>query len=171
VRFRRGTDLPDDVSASLGLAKGEKALASAALTDGAWVVGTDRRLLVAAPAQPPHLDRAWYDVDTASWDGETGVLGITWITGERSWLSLADEGEIRLPTVLRERVEASVVARHQVRVRGRGGARLVVRRVEGKVVLQTVLDPGTDPSDPLVAEALHGARAELVEMVGDVDGA
>lgn len=170
MRFRRGTDLPDAVSASLGLRKGEKALASAAMTDGAWVVGTDRRLLVAAAGEAPRVDRAWYDVDTASWDGDTGVLGIIWMTGERSWLSLADEGEIRLPTVLRERVEASVVARHRVRVRGRGGARLVVRRVEDKVVLQTVLDPGTDPSDPLVAEALHDARGELVEMVGEVDG-
>ncbi|MFP5347509.1 MAG: hypothetical protein ACLGIA_10825 [Actinomycetes bacterium] len=166
--LRRTGELPEDVRSRLSLERRERVLASAELVDGAWAVGTDRRLLVVDDAGV-RVDRGWYEVDTASWDGEERVLSIFFVTGDSTWLTLAEGRDVRLPTLLRERVESSVVARHEVRVRGRGGARLVVRRVEGRLVLQTVLDPGTDPTDPEVAEALREGRAEITDMVGGLD--
>ena len=167
--LRRTSELPEDVRSQLSLGRRERMLAAAELEDGAWAVGTDRRLLVLDAEAGVRVDRGWYEVDTASWDGEERVLSIFFVTGDSTWLTLAEDSDVRLPTLLRERVESSVVARHEVRVRGRGAARLVVRRIEGRLVLQTVLDRDTDPTDPQVAEALREGRAQISDMVGGLD--
>jgi hypothetical protein len=171
VRRRRGAGVPDDVRAALRTGKGERVLAVAALDGGAWAVATDRRLVVLVPGTEPRVDHGWHEVDTASWEGDSGVLAVRWVSGERTWLTLVDAGDVGLPTVLRERVESTVVAQRRVAVAGRGGARLVVRRIEGRLALQTVLDRGTDPGDPLVAEAVAAGRTELMDLVGPLDDA
>lgn len=163
--FRR-PDIPDDVRAAAGLHRRERVLAGAALTDGAWAVATDRRLVVVAAGEQPRVDEPWHQVDTGAWNGDDGVLAIAWVDGRRTWLSLADSAAVRLPTVLRERVDSTVVAVQEFAVRGRGGGRLVARRIGEGLALQVLLRRGTDPSDPEVAEALADARAVLVDLVG-----
>lgn len=162
----RGVPLPDGVRTALRLGRGEKVLAAAALEDGAWVVGTHGRLVVAGKAGELRVDRPWSDVDTAAWDGDTGRLTVVWMAGVPSVLTLTDAGQVRLPMLVRERVESSVIARQLVSVRGHGGARLVVRRVDERLVVQTAFDPGTDPADPAVAEAVSRGKAELADRVG-----
>ena len=171
MAWKRGVQLPEGVRAALRLGRGEKPLAAAELVDGAWAVGTGSRLAVIGEAGEVRIDAPWSDVDTATWDGDTGLLTVVWMTGARSLLTLADAGQVRLPMLVRERVESSVVARYRVDVRGRGGARLVVRRVAGRLVVQTSLDRGTDTADPDVREALARGRAELADRVGPLDDA
>ena len=170
----RRLKLPDELDRRVVMAHGEQPLVAVRLKDEAWALATDRRLVVVDPQAPgdPRTDRAWFEVDTASWDDEAGVLSVSWVSGERSWLTLADPTDPALPTVVRERVESSVVARHRVTVPGRGGARVVVRRAGDQLVTQVLLDPGTDARDPLVADAVRRGRREVAELVGiDFPGA
>ncbi|HEX5534661.1 MAG TPA: hypothetical protein VFX33_13050 [Actinomycetales bacterium] len=171
LRRRRGPRIPDDVRAALALDRGEHVLAAAQIRDGAWTVATDRRLLLVRGREVV-LDRPWWQVDTAGWDGDSGVLSITWVGGgSGTWLELAEDSQEQLPRVLRERVDSTVVAVQHVKVDQvnsprPGGARLVARRVEGEVLLQVLLDRGTDPTDPAVVTALDDGRAALEDMVG-----
>lgn len=171
MRLRRSNPLPDAVRAALNLQKGERALATAALTDGAWAVGTDRRLVLVDPDGTVRVDGGWHEVGTAGWDDESDVLAVEWLDGDRTWLALADPEDARFATLLRERVESSVVASTRVSVRGVGGARLVARRVGGRLVAQVVPDRATDPHDPRLADALRRGREELVDLVGPLDDA
>jgi hypothetical protein len=145
-------------------------LAAARTVDGVWAVATDRRLLLVR-GEDVELHRPWWQVDTAGWDGDGGVLSITWVEGGGTWLELAEGSQEELPRVLRERVDSTVVATQHVKVEQvasvrRGGARLVARRIEGELRLQVLLDSGTDPTDPAVVAALDDGRAALEDMVG-----
>ncbi|HEX5512169.1 MAG TPA: hypothetical protein VFX41_10675 [Actinomycetales bacterium] len=170
LRRRRGPRIPDDVRAAAGLDRGEQVLAAAHNTDGAWTLATDSRLLLVRGDEVV-LDRPWWQVDTAGWDGDSGVMSIMWVGGASTWLELAEDSQEQLPRVLRERVDSTVVAVQHVKVEQlgsarAGGARLVARRIEGELRLQVLLNKGTDPTDPAVVAALDDGRAALEDMVG-----
>jgi hypothetical protein len=66
----------------------------------------------------------------------------------------------KLPVVVRERVDGSIVSRYHQDLPEGGGAWFVQRKTPGGIVLQARADPGSDPA--LVAEIAREAAAKLV---------
>ena len=165
MRWPRRHRLRDDVRRAVDCQQGERVLASAPTVDGETLIATSHRLVLVAPPAVVWA-RPWARVDTAGWEHETSVLTVQWLGEDPSNLALAAGTGPRVPEVVRERVESSVVTSQHVTVPGHGGARLVVRRMGEGLALQVVPDPGTALDDPAVAAAVEEARRELVDQVG-----
>jgi hypothetical protein len=138
--FRR---VPAEVAALVG--PGERALAWAQTSSG-WVVATQRCLVLEEAQQLP-----WESVQRASWD--EGVLVLR--RGGQGEIRLTlDLAETRLPEVVRERVEASIVLSERVTF-SRGGAVIMARRPpSGGEITWTVVFENLDAADPEIqAEA------------------
>jgi hypothetical protein len=147
--------------------------------DQGWLVATSRGLRrVPADLALPQAGEVgvlpWHEVGTARWtatgDGG-GRFEVTPLTevepGVQARLPvekhvLVDAGE--LPTVVRRRVDQTVVASRRSPLPGRGGVVLVARRVPGSAAREwtVVFDDDADRSDP---EAREVARQKLADAV------
>jgi hypothetical protein len=167
--IRRGAPVPRDVSERAGLGRGDRVLASASTTDGAWLLGTRDALVVVEPAETIRIP--WERVETADWDRDADRLRVS---------EVADFGQVRpvhqyavpdpglLLPMVRERVTASVLLQRRVEVSGRRGLKVIARRPprgNGEVTWAYDFDEGVDPEDPAVQEAaargLRQAQDEL----------
>lgn len=150
--------LPAAARKALALEPGERVLCHAVTPDGGHVVATDRALHLPGGVRLP-----WHRVDRASWD-ETG-LDLVGTDGSRHRAELPDPGP--LPEAVQERVTASILVNRHVSLHGRGGVRLVARRIPGSETPEWVFvfDEGLDPADPglraLAEQALEEVRRGL----------
>lgn len=150
--------LPPEARKALAVEPGERVLCHAATADGEYVVATDRALHLPGGVRLP-----WHRVRRAAWD-ETG-LDLRGTDGARYRIGLPDPGP--LPETVQERVTAAILVNRYVRLGGRGGVRLVARRVPGSESpeWEFVFDEGLDPADPglraLAEQALEGVRRSL----------
>ena len=73
-----------------------------------------------------------------------------------------------LPSVVKERVNASIVVSRHVELQGERGARLVARRTPGSSELRwsVVFDPGLDPADPDLRASADAALEALRGSLG-----
>ncbi|PZG36199.1 hypothetical protein C1I98_27040 [Spongiactinospora gelatinilytica] len=123
--------------------------------DDGHVVATDRALYLPGGIRVP-----WYLIDRGEWD-EAGLRLLT-TDGARHVLRVPEPG--RLPDVVRERVTWSILVSRHVTLPGRGGVRLVARRVpdQEQPAWEFVFDEGLDPDDPglraLAEQALESLR-------------
>jgi hypothetical protein len=167
VRVGRHNRPPIEVGA------GERLLAWAPLTDGAWVGGTRDALYLPAGRVP------WEQVQAADWDRDENRLRVreVGIWGERRpehtvmLPESAAQDAARLLQLVRERVTASVLVSRHVRVSGRRGVRVVARRApSGRSEVQWLYeyDPGVDPTDPFARAAAETALAAAKADVGVV---
>ena len=168
ARSRR-LKLPRAVAARLDLERGERPLAWATDSFGAWYVGTDRAVYL--PVSDGFSRLGWERVERAEWHQDTDRLAIVEVAdwGEpegRIEIAVSDPGQ--LLELLRERVTKSVVTTVYAPVRGRSGLNVVARRSpvgSGPIVWSYVLADGLDPNDPDVVEVagrtLREAEAEL----------
>ena len=169
-RFARAPEvvraaLPDD----------EQVLAWGSLTcDEGWLVATDRGLRRLAADGVLGEALPWHEVGSATWSaaGETGgtfrVVPLAEVEPgvqarqpeERH--ALADAGD--LPTVVRRRVDQTVVDSRRSPLPGRGGMLLVARRIPGRPGREwtVVFDDDADRADPVAREAARQKLAELV---------
>ena len=161
---------PAEVLERAALPPGEKVLASGDASDGSWLLGT-RRLLVMIT----HDERVlmpWEQVEDVSWDHEGERLRITGI-GEygqpRPSYTFVMAEPAHLLQLVRERVTASIVLQRRVPVRGRLGLQVIGRRspVGGPITWMHAYDAGLNPDDPEVVAvadlALLQAQAEVGE--------
>lgn len=156
--FRRP---PAAVTALLG--PGERPLAWGTLADGGQVVATDGRL----HATDHGLDVPWVQILAAAWDEPLLEIRLLSVAGEESLrLVLDDPG--RVPEVVRERVEQSLMVDKFVPIAGKLGVRFLARRdpVTDAVFWQRVADPGLDLTNPSVATAVERTEAELRSIYG-----
>jgi hypothetical protein len=169
---RRFARPPEVVRAAL--ADDERALAWGALTrDEGWLVATDRglrRLGGEGGGEP----LPWHLIGSARWTaaGATGgTFDVTPLSevepgvqarGPVERHSLTDAGE--LPTVVRRRVDQTVVASRRSPLPGSGGVLLVARRIPGQPGREwtVVFDDDADRADPVARET---ARQKLAEVV------
>jgi hypothetical protein len=165
MRVRRRTPPPVEVGV------GERLLAWAPLTDGAWVAGTRDALYLPTGRVP------WEQVQAADWDREENRLRVREVG---SWgeprpehaVTLPDSGApdaARLLQLVRERVTASVLVSRHVAVGGRRGVRVVGRRApSGRSEVRWLYeyDPGVDPEDPFVRAAAETALGAAKADVG-----
>lgn len=162
--------VPADVRAALAMPPGERLLAGAVDASGRWHIGTQTALYVGGE----HGARAipWERVDRALWDRDAGTLTVVEVAdfGEpepRTDLHLTEPG--RFLELVRERITASVLLTHRVRVDGEsGGVTVIARRSPartGDVTFAYLIDRGLDPASPAVSLAgqrgVDVVRAEL----------
>ncbi len=153
--FRRAARLPDAVAGHLP--SGDRPLASASLTNGAWLVVT-RDALVVVGEDGLGQRTAWHEIETGTWDGDTRTFTITWADRERpdQPLVLESDDVAILTSALRERVQASVVHHETIEIAGTRVRATVRRREDGSLYSQ-VTAFGPLPRD-------EGAERELDEL-------
>lgn len=166
----RRPSLPDDVRAALGLARGERVLASGRLTDG-WAVATTHGLAVLpdAGAGASHtVRRAWTDVSSGRLDPDAETLTVEWVDAAApTVLNLADPRDVRFPAAFRQCVDSSVVHSEAVTLGDRSVVRVALRRDGDRRLFTQVMGPGTvDLEDPATAEAVDAAEARVREAAG-----
>ncbi len=170
MRFSRRGPLPADVLARMPLPSGDRVLAGARATGGAWAVATlDAFVLLEDDSVVERL--TWPEVERAEWNRDDEVLEVVAVgeyAAPRATYRLAFEDSGRLLEVIRERVSASVVLQRRVTVSGRSGLFVIARRAtrgDAPIAWMYEFDAGVDPEDPDVrrlAEAgLRAAREEL----------
>ena len=153
--------VPDHVSAAPGLAA--PVLAHAVLADGDWAVATRSglHLLLGGAA----LSRRWTDVDGAALDAE-GVLEVRWVDGTAP-VRLNPPARSRLPRVVHERVQSSVVLAEQVPVPGDRRLRVALRKdPDGSLFTQVIGNGQVDLDDPQVARSVDEAEARIRDAAG-----
>ncbi len=165
--WSRRPRLPDDVRERLVLPTGARPLAAGELKDGGWAAATADELLV-SPADGEVLRHRWSDVDRASFDPAHGVVTVQWVDASPALrLRPTDPARSRLPQVVRERVEWSVVLGEEVALPGGRSARVAVRRLtDGTMFSQALAGPGVDLDDPSVAALVDAAERHVRAAAG-----
>lgn len=153
--------VPDDVRAALDLTG--HALAFAPF-DGGWAVATRDGLHVLRGDVA--LFRHWTDVDGASLDGETGELEVRWVDGTEP-VRFTVEARSRLPRVVHDRVQNSILLAETVSVPGDRHVRVVLRRAgDGTLFSQVIGNGRVDLTDPAVATLVDEAETRVREAGG-----
>ena len=157
----------------------ERALAWGPLArDQGWLVATSRGLRVVPPQVTSVTEAAavlpWHEVGHAKWTATNdggGTFEVTALVEVEPGVQvrqpatryvLTDAGE--LPSVVRKRVDQTVVASRRAPLPDRGGVLLVARRVPGRAEREwsVVFDDDADRNDPVKREV---ARQKLAEAV------
>src|SRR5690606_14451844 len=156
--------LPDDVRARL--AAGDRVLAFAQTTDQRWVVATPAHLVLLEDGGGTRR-RGWTDVDRARLERASEVLVVTWVDGSAPTDLPLSSDATRLATVVRERIQASVVHTEHVALPVGGRAKVVLRRAADGALFSQVIGPGRlDLDDPAVAAVVDAAEARVRSAAG-----
>lgn len=158
--FSRSPRLDPALTALLG---GRRVLATASSPDGE-VIGTVDRLFF--PDGTGWAEQPWHEIEHGGWDGASGSLSWTTVSGQRYTVELAQPRG--LPDLFNERVTATIVATRTLELGGARKAVLTGRRdlSPGASGLLWQVTPGRGvsaaelASDPLVALELERFRGE-----------
>lgn len=166
-RVERPAQLPAEVVRTAGLGGRDRLLAAAPVASGqGWLLAGVLSVAFVDTGGRLAWRRPWHEVDRGSWDRESTTLTVTWVADEAPgrW-SLVGAREFLL--VLRERVQASVVALALVPLPGRGTARAVLRQdlATHEPFEQLVLGPGVRVDAPTQAAA-QAVFATLWDDIG-----
>lgn len=162
--FRR-TPLPDDLAGALPA--GERVLAFAAY-DAGHLVATLAGFWECPREAAPVLWH-WDEIDRAEWVEGHLLMRVTPDGGEPRSVSFTTTAPGRLPEVVRERVNASIVINDWHRLASGGGVRVLARRRAGEERLRWLLafDRESDAEEPAsraeAAERLRLARESVGE--------
>jgi len=151
-----------------------------------WVVAT-RQNLVVIPQPDTASNRAaesttntgpslsvepcvtpWWLVDRAGWDPTTDQLRVSFTTGtDPLRVQVAGKTPVRFLTLLRDRVENSVVISETVPLGTGDNVRVAVRRTPDQgLVVQAIGDPGIDVNHPEVSRRIRPVMEKLAEVSG-----
>ena len=146
---------------------GNRLLAWSTLVGGGAAAATIKDLRIVTP-RGTKLFQPWVQVDHAVWEQESRTLVIWWV-GSRRTTPLEIQDDVgRLPEVIRERVQASVVLTASVPLpNGRAGRVALRRGPEGVLVAQALVPPGVKEDAPDVAPLLAAAVEALWSEAGD----
>ncbi len=143
-----------------------------------WLVATSRGLRVVPPQVTSVTEAAavlpWHEVGHAKWTATNdggGTFEVTALVEVEPGVQarqpetryvLSDAGD--LPSVVRRRVDQTVVASQRSPLPGGGGVLLVARRIPGQAAREwtVVFDDDADRNDPVKREAARQKLAELV---------
>jgi hypothetical protein len=114
------------------------------------------------------LRRRWLSVDAGAWEPGAGTLTVTWADGGRGVQWSFQDQQTRLPEVLRERVQASVVIATRLTLGDRRSGRVAIRQdfATRELIQQTILGRYTHADDPEVQAHVQAALAHLRDQVG-----
>jgi hypothetical protein len=149
------------------LPSGNRLLAWSSLVGGGAAAATIKDLRIVTP-RGTKLFRPWLHVDHAVWEQESRTLVIWWVDSRRTTGLEIQDDVGRLPEVIRERVQASVVLTASVPLpNGRVGRVALRRDPDGALVAQALVPPGVKDTAPDVAPLLAAAVEALWSEAGD----
>ena len=165
--FRRRNVMPPELALALELGPAERVLAWSSLVGGGAAAATIMGLRILTP-RGKVISRTWVGVDHAAWDQDAAMLVIWWVDSRQATpLEILDDVG-RLPEVIRERVQASVVLTSSVVLPGGKVGRVALRRdAKGQLSAQSLLPPGVRADAPDVAPALQRAMDALWSEAGE----
>lgn len=169
--WRRGSSaLPQrELRQRVVLQRGDRVLAAGQDVGGSgWLVATAQTIAALDDSGALRWQRAWYEVDHGSWDQDTGAVTVTWVGREPPARWHLGPEHRDLLQVLRERVQASVVATEDAVLDGRRVGRVVVRQdlATSDLLVQVLPMRGSSRDDPRVGAAMHAAEDTVREMAG-----
>ncbi len=146
---------------------GDRLLAWSSLVGGGAAAATIKHLRIVTP-RGTKIFRPWLEVDHAVWEQESRTLVIWWVDSRRTTPLEIQDDVGRLPEVIRERVQASVVLTASVPLpNGRAGRVALRRDPDGALVAQSLVPPGVKQEAPDVAPLLAAAVDALWSEAGD----
>jgi hypothetical protein len=158
--------LPAEVAEALELGRGERLLAWSSLVGGGAAAATVKDLRIMTP-RGKKIIRPWLDVDHAVWEQDSRMLVVWWVDSRQTTPLEIQDDVGRLPEVVRERVQSSVVLTASVPLPDGRAARVALRRdTEGALTAQSLLPPGVKRDAPDVAPLLASAIAALWDEAG-----
>lgn len=162
--------MPAGMADALGLAGApadERLLAWSVLVGGGAAAATTTRLRIATP-RGERIVQPWVAVDHAAWDQDSRTLVVWWVDTRRTTPLEIQDDVGRLPEVIRERVQSSVVLTAAVPLPNGRAARVALRRGPGGVLsAQALVPPGVKEDAPDVAPVLRAAVDALWAEAGD----
>jgi len=142
-------------------------LAWSVLVGGGAAAATVQDLRILTP-RGDRMIRTWDEIDHAVWDQDSSMLVIWWVHTRRTTPLEIEDDIGRLPEVVRERVQSSVVLTAGVPMPHGRPARVALRRdPQGRLIAQSLLPPGISADDPDVRPVIERALAELWAEAGE----
>jgi len=168
---RSARAVPAELAGALELTRADRVLAWSPLVGGGAAVATVAGLRVLTP-RGTTVTGSWSEVDHAVWNADSRTAAVWW-AGRRQATPLELEDASRLPEVIRERVQSSVVLSSAVDLGSGRVVRIALRRgQDGAVFGQVLPTPGVRLDDPVVAGLVESALADLRAEAGiDVEAA
>jgi hypothetical protein len=161
--------LPAEVAQALELGPGDRLLAWSSLVGGGAAAATVRDLRIVTP-RGKRMVHSWVDVDHAVWEQDSRMLVIWWVGSRRTTPLEIHDDVGRLPEVIRERVQSSVVLTAPVPLADGRAARVALRRnADGELVAQSLVPPGVRADAPDVAPRLERAIEALWTDAGHLN--
>jgi hypothetical protein len=168
-RLPQRVTMPTEMERALGLDQPgtTRLLAWSVLVGGGAAAATLRDLRIVTP-RGQQIVRSWDAVDHAVWEQNSRMLMIWWVD-TRKTTPLEIEDDIgRLPEVVRERVQASVVLTASVPMPRGKPARVALRRdPDGNLIAQSLLPPGLKADAPDVRLLIDQALVDLWAEAGE----
>lgn len=160
--------MPAEMATALGLdTAGGRLLAWSSLVGGGAAAATITDLRIVTP-RGAQIVQPWVKVDHAVWEQESRTLVIWWVDNRRTTPLEIQDDVGRLPEVIRERVQSSVVLTASVPLpNGRAGRVALRRGPGGALVAQALVPPGVKEDAPDVAPYLAAAVDALWSEAGD----
>jgi hypothetical protein len=159
--------MPAEMAEALGLGRSDRLLAWSSLVGGGVAAATIKELRIVTP-RGTKIVQPWAEVDHAVWEQESRTLVIWWVSSRRTTPLEIQDDIGRLPEVIRERVQSSVVLTASVPLpNGRLGRVALRRGAGGALVAQTLVPPGVKEDAPDVAPLLTAAVEALWSEAGD----
>jgi hypothetical protein len=169
IRLPQRVTMPAETERALGLDQpgASRLLAWSVLVGGGAAAATVRDLRILTP-RGEQVIRTWDAVDHAVWDQDSAMLVIWWVdTRKTTPLEIQDDIG-RLPEVVRERVQSSVVLTASVPMPRGKPARVALRRdPDGRLLAQSLLPPGLKADAPDVKPVIDRALADLWAEAGE----
>jgi hypothetical protein len=166
----RRVTMPVEMAQALGLGagrSGDRLLAWSSLVGGGAAAATMKELRIVTP-RGTKIFQPWAQVDHAVWEQESRTLVVWWVDSRRTTPLEIQDDVGRLPEVIRERVQSSVVLTASVPLPGGRAGRVALRRgPDGTLVAQALVPPGVKPDAPDVAPLLAAAVDALWSEAGD----
>ncbi|ROR74115.1 hypothetical protein [Bogoriella caseilytica] len=165
--LRRGARLPEHLREHLS----DRSHALAELQHGSWSAVTARALVILTTVEGGEVEvssAAWHELEHGSWDGEEGVLTLTWIDRARPQLVLtpAHERVEAFTAAVRERIQSSVVHTEHGTTPSGASIRAYIRRDDRGELLSQVTATGRLGTDPSEAEVVDEVERRAREAVG-----
>lgn len=161
--------MPAEVRQALGLddPAASRLLAWSVLVGGGAAAATRDDLRIVTP-RGDRVVRGWEHVDHAVWDQDSSMLVVWWVNSRRTTPLEIQDDIGRLPEVVRERVQSTVVLTASVPLPRGKPARVALRRDRaGRLLAQSLLPPGVKADAPEVKPVIDRALADLWAEAGE----
>ncbi len=136
------------------------------------VAATAKRLIVVTSGSGEESGSGnsswWHEIDRALWVAEERIIRVSFTTSDEELIvQVGTDLPMEFLSILRDRVENSVVLSETIALTSAENVRVAVRRDEfGDIFVEALYDDGIDPNHPVVMKKVAPVIARLREVSG-----